>query len=190
MSDTIPWGGSGDGMDVLGSGKSDTPCRRMQRAMLAMCVSHCAVGCVCEPGAMPALGRYFWHFACAARTAGDDGSTPEPGENSKPPPDDGSGKFGTPCERMHTEYASSCCLIEADPELVVDVAAATVVVPTFATDGVLAPQPVAKSAATAPITSNRITRHREAGVSKTNLTSNYIRARNASTSATNGFVTA
>jgi hypothetical protein len=42
---------------------------------------------------------YLWHFACAAANAGDE--TPEAlAWKLKPPPGFGSGKFGTPFERM------------------------------------------------------------------------------------------
>jgi hypothetical protein len=46
----------------------------------------------------------FWHFARAALNAGDDGSTPAP--TWKFPRGFGSGKLGTPLERMHRANAS------------------------------------------------------------------------------------
>jgi hypothetical protein len=81
----------------------------MHWATFTMCASHCAEGCVVEPGAGPS-GRSFWHFARAAWNAGDEGSTPVPAWKTKPPPALGSGKLGTPFARMHRAYFSaSCC---------------------------------------------------------------------------------
>jgi hypothetical protein len=47
----------------------------------------------------------FWHFACAVLNAGDAESIPA--LKWKPPPGFGSGKLGTPLERMHSANASA-----------------------------------------------------------------------------------
>lgn len=46
------------------------------------------------------------HFACAALNAGDE-MIPAPAWKAKPPPAFGSGKLGTPFERMHLANASA-----------------------------------------------------------------------------------
>src|ERR1700730_9694868 len=45
----LPAGKGLDGTDVLGSGKSEMPCRRMHCATFTICASACAEGCVVEP---------------------------------------------------------------------------------------------------------------------------------------------
>jgi hypothetical protein len=49
--------------------------------------------------------------ACAFWNVGDDGLTVEVPE--KPPFLFGSGKFGTPCDRMHAAYSSACASPDA-----------------------------------------------------------------------------
>ena len=56
-------------------------------------------------------GRNFWHFACAASNAGHERSVPA--GIWKPPLALGSGKLGTPWERMHCENFNSCEAISA-----------------------------------------------------------------------------
>ncbi len=81
------------------------PCRRMHCATLTIRASACEEGCVVEPGAgKPPPDVSFWHFDCAALNAGDEASIPAPRE--KPPLALGSGKLGTPFERMHWAYFS------------------------------------------------------------------------------------
>jgi hypothetical protein len=92
-----------DGTEILGSGKSEIPCRRMHWATLSIFASELAEGGGPEPG--PA-GRNFWHFACAASNAGDERSVPA--GSRKPPLALGSGKSGTPLERMHCANSNSC----------------------------------------------------------------------------------
>ena len=63
-----------DGTEVLGSGKSEMPCRRMHRATPSIFASDLAAR-----GAAPnqaRLGRNSWHFACAASNSGDERSVP------------------------------------------------------------------------------------------------------------------
>jgi hypothetical protein len=78
------------------------PCRRMHWATFTICANAFADGGGPEPG--PG-GRNFWHLACAALNAGDECSAP--GGREKPPPL-GSGKSGTPLDRMQWANSSSC----------------------------------------------------------------------------------
>jgi hypothetical protein len=50
----------------------------------------------------------------AALNAGENGLSPDPPLNWMPPPGLGSGKFGTPCERMHCEKATGRPLATVD----------------------------------------------------------------------------
>ena len=93
------------GAEVRGSGKSETPCWRMHRAMLRNLASVCGEGGGPEPG--PA-GMSLRHFACAALNAGDLGSI-QRARTGKPPLAFGSGKLGTPLERMHLAKAITAC---------------------------------------------------------------------------------
>lgn len=82
----------------VGSGKSDWPFARMHAANLkAACRSLSDI-----VGGPPLNGAYRLHACWAAWNAGD---FAEPGGMLIPPPGLGSGKLGTPCERMH--WASS-----------------------------------------------------------------------------------
>ena len=95
------------GTEVLGSGNWEIPCWRMHCAILTSLARVCAEGCVVEPGpGGPPPGRSFWHFARAALNAGDEGLIPAPTGKRNPPPGFGSGKLGTPLERMHLANAS------------------------------------------------------------------------------------
>ena len=83
------------------------PCARMHAAILTSFAIVCAEGWVVEPGpGGPPAGNSFLHFACALLNAGDP-IFPPPTGNSKPPPGFGSGKLGTPLDRMHSENASA-----------------------------------------------------------------------------------
>ena len=118
----LPAGKGFDGTEVLGSGKSEMPCRRMHCATLSICASACAEGCVVVPGpGGPPPGSSFWHVARAALNAGDDGLSPAPAWKRKPPPAFGSGKLGTPLMRMHWAYFSAsrcnCVGLAGEPEL-------------------------------------------------------------------------
>jgi hypothetical protein len=110
MTPVPPPNGSG-GTEVLGSGKLETPCRRMHCATVSMLASACAEGGGPDPGPPP--GRSFRHFACAALNAGDERSIPGP--SWKPPPL-GSGKLGTLLERMHLAYASNADCTSPGPD--------------------------------------------------------------------------
>lgn len=107
-----------DGGVVVGSGKSVIPCARMQVEIASIWRLACAEGGPPPPGPPP--GSSFWQVACAALNAGEKGWMPELGviEMRKPwPPEPaaGSGKFGTPCERMQSENLSPSDLsCEAD----------------------------------------------------------------------------
>src|SRR5580693_5460981 len=103
MMPVPPPNGSG-GTEVLGSGKSEMPWARMHWETFTICATAWADGGGPEPGPRPPPGKSFWHVACAALNAGDARSIPA--LTWKPPPV-GSGKLGTPLERMHLVYASN-----------------------------------------------------------------------------------
>ncbi len=63
----------------------------------------------------PPPGSSLRHFACAALNAGDDGSIPEFDGIWMPPPPVGSGKFGTPFERMHSANLTNAALLPDEP---------------------------------------------------------------------------
>src|SRR5581483_5861460 len=122
----------------------------MHAAALTLCASHCAAGCSTVPGPGRLPPMYFWHLAVAAFTAGDEGLSPLPAWKTNPPPGAGSGKLGTPWERMHWEYLSasawSCAGVCGAPRPDVLVVAVVfpallleVVVVRFATAGVFEP---------------------------------------------------
>jgi hypothetical protein len=79
----------------------------MHRETFSIRAIVCAEGCVVEPAPGRPPGRSFWHFACAALNAGDEGFIPAPTWN--PPLGFGSGKLGTPLERMHAAKAITAC---------------------------------------------------------------------------------
>lgn len=99
-----------------GSGKFGTPCVRMHWANLSMrnfmlSVTAAVFG--------PAPGSCLRHTPTADRKAGDCGSTPEPAPMATPPPPGvGSGKFGTPFDRMQLANARNEALLLAlcDPD--------------------------------------------------------------------------
>src|ERR1700677_1518711 len=107
------------GTEVVGSGNPEMPCLRMHCATFSIRAIVCADACVVEPGPRRPPGMSFWHFACAALNAGEEGFVPAPTWN--PPPACGSGKLGTPLERMHSANASIFCstlaLLSGDGEL-------------------------------------------------------------------------
>ena len=96
----------------VGSGKSGTPCERMQAENASRCccilANCCGLGC-------PPFGSTFWQACCAARNFGEFGSIPDPGPIEMPPPLLGSGKFGTPCERMHAENLAASAVFNVRP---------------------------------------------------------------------------
>jgi hypothetical protein len=59
----------------------------------------------CPSTGLP-LGCSFEHLLCADRNAGEFGLIPELRVNWTPPPEPGSGKFGTPWARMHLARAN------------------------------------------------------------------------------------
>src|ERR671934_1470257 len=79
-----------------GSGNFGTPCARMQAENLSAwaCIFACSAGL----GGCPPVGGYFRQAFCAFWKAGESGLTPF---NVTLPLAEGSGKFDTPCERMH-----------------------------------------------------------------------------------------
>jgi hypothetical protein len=103
---TLPW---------LGSGKAVTPCVRIQVANVRACARP---GTPLAPPAVDAwpLGSNLRHACRAEVNAGEwPSALPEPRcvlmVACTPPPElenCGSGKFGTPCERMQTENATPC----------------------------------------------------------------------------------
>lgn len=89
----------GVGGVVVGSGKLGTPCVRMQRArrsIASLRVSDTG------PWSGPPFGISFIHVFWADWNAGDWGLIPELAPIWTPPDEPGSGKFGTPCERMQS----------------------------------------------------------------------------------------
>lgn len=87
-----------------GSGKLGTPCKRMHLENLsaAVCADAVIFGGVFGPGIR------CWHASCARWDDGDCRSRPELGVSSILPFVPGSGKCGTPCDRMHAEYWTAC----------------------------------------------------------------------------------
>lgn len=97
-----------DGTVVVGSGNRETPCWRMHCATRNILAIVCVEACVVEPGLRgPPPGRSFPHFACAALKLGDEGSMPA--LSLSPPAGLGSGKLGTPSERMQLAKATTAC---------------------------------------------------------------------------------
>src|ERR1700676_3146313 len=89
-----------------GSGKLVTPCARMH------CENLRAFCSACRCWAADGLGSRDWHAFWAVWNVGELGSMPLPEPMAIPPPPElGSGKFVTPCLRMHRENLSpSNCL--------------------------------------------------------------------------------
>src|SRR5271155_1675695 len=81
----------------VGSGKSVSPCERMQVENFSACA--CACACWAGLGALPPP-VYFWHFCDADWNCGEVGLMPLPWITPCPL---GSGKFGTPFARMQAE---------------------------------------------------------------------------------------
>ena len=86
-------------------GEPRDPVRRMHLDILSICAFACGFG---GPDGRPPPCSRCWQDFCAAWNAGAAGLMPEPGANEIPPPALGSGKFDTPCERMHSANASAC----------------------------------------------------------------------------------
>ena len=70
----------------------------------------CSFCCSLAPDGGPPPGSSFWHRACAILNEGANGLMLEPAASLMPPPALGSGKLGTPCERMHSENAKKLVL--------------------------------------------------------------------------------
>lgn len=87
---------------VVGSGKSGSPCARMHWANASAARFWAAV----SVRGWPAFGKYDLHACRAAWNAGDCGFNPLP-LRSMPPLVLGSGKVGTPWERMHLASLSA-----------------------------------------------------------------------------------
>src|ERR1700722_10790636 len=136
----------------------------MHRAMFRNLASVCREGLVDEPGpGGPPPGMSFWHFACAALNRDDERSIPALAWKRKPPSAFGSGKLGTPLERMHLAKAIAACwglaVLSADEapraELAED---APFPVERCATPGLdEPPQPASASATLASTTTPRLT---------------------------------
>jgi hypothetical protein len=92
------------GGESVGSGKPVTPCARMHSEVASICRLAASEGARLAPGPPP--GRSLAHCDWAALNAGESGLIPEPWAILIPPPEGGSGKFGTPCERMQLAKAS------------------------------------------------------------------------------------
>jgi len=107
-----PEGGPEGGL-VVGSGKFGTPWLRIHSASLSIASFWFSEA---GPGPGPP-GSSFRHTAWADRTAGDRGLNPDPGLNWKPPPPGfGSGKLGTPWERMQSaKWIPAASAPAADP---------------------------------------------------------------------------
>ena len=106
----MPKPAPGDGGVAVGSGNVVRPCARMHCASLSIASLR-----VSDAGPLPGPppGISFEHAFWADWNAGDWGFIPEPGVILMAPPEPaGSGKFGTPCERMQ-----SANLIPALPPL-------------------------------------------------------------------------
>jgi hypothetical protein len=88
------------------------PCERMQAENAS---SACCIFARCCGDCWPPFGSTFWQACCAARNFGELGSIPEPGPIEIPPPLLGSGKFGTPCERMHAENCAAFAVFSVSP---------------------------------------------------------------------------
>jgi len=95
-----PRPGLGEGGVVVGSGNVDKPCLRMHAASFT--IASLRLSDV-DPLPGPPPGSNFEHAFWADWKAGDWGSIPELELIWIPPPALGSGKFGTPCDRMQAE---------------------------------------------------------------------------------------
>src|SRR6185437_2689396 len=122
------------GADCSGSGKLGSPWLRMHRAK-ASAAATCRFEGLIAPGPPP--GSFPRHAFCAAWNAGDCGWSPDPGPIWIPPPEPGSGKFVTPCARMHFE----------NPRAWAALARGEVPVPPDAPDPPQAARPVAAQSA-------------------------------------------
>ena len=99
-----------------GSGKSGTPCSRMQRALATMpacCAAEIGGGALAPPS------RNVAHAFSADSNAGDCSLIPEV-RSGKPPPGLGSGKFGTSCERIQSAYFTAWAYWLDPPVTVLD----------------------------------------------------------------------
>jgi hypothetical protein len=108
------------GGDLLGSGKPETPCLRIQADTSS------SRACACADGGWELGGPFGsrrWHECAADWNAGDSMVLCEP-IRTDCPLTFGSGKFGTPCERMHLENATpDSTAVAADAEVLAPPAA-------------------------------------------------------------------
>jgi hypothetical protein len=102
-----------DGGEVLGSGNPEIPCLRIHADTSSICA--CACGDCPEPGGP--FGSRRWHECAADWNAGDCKVAAEPIRICWPLTF-GSGKFGTPCQRMHLANATpDSTTLAADAEV-------------------------------------------------------------------------
>lgn len=101
----------GAGAVATGSGNVDRPCARMHLDIASIASFWVSEAC---PWTGPPFGNSFEHADWADWKAGDWGLIPEPIGNWRPPPPPGSGKLGTPCERMHCANLIPALPLEAD----------------------------------------------------------------------------
>lgn len=149
----------------VGSGKFGTPFERMQAENFKACA--CCAALTVPP--CPPPGCSDWQAFCAACICGELGSRSEPALAlicSELPT--GSGKSGTPCARMHSEYASNPAAPVGAGELLgaaepaADGAALAAGVVSFATLGLaeLLLHPVVTTARQTAATANNVARDR------------------------------
>jgi len=96
-----PPAGGEDGGLLVGSGNVVKPWRRMH---CARCSNASLRVSDVPPLPGPPPGSKLPQLFCAAWKAGEAGLIPELELIWMPPPELGSGKFGTPCDRMQSEY--------------------------------------------------------------------------------------
>jgi hypothetical protein len=103
-----------DGGEVVGSGNPEIPCLRIHADTLSICACACGEG---GPESGGPFGSRRWHECTADRNADDCRVLGEPIRTFWPLTF-GSGKFGTPCERMHLAKATPDSMtLAADAEV-------------------------------------------------------------------------
>ena len=90
----------------MGSGRPAIPCSRMQ---FAQCRSRAYASGVGGSDWTCLTGSRFLQAVSAVRNAGEDELIPGALRANAPPLGVGSGKLGTPCERMQRAKLSPCC---------------------------------------------------------------------------------
>jgi hypothetical protein len=108
----MPRPGPRDGGEAVGSGNVARPCRRMHSASFTIANLRLSDP---DPLPGPPPGISFEHAFWADWNAGERGLIPELELSWIPPPSLGSGKFGTPCERMQAANLIPASLFELDP---------------------------------------------------------------------------